>query len=457
MRPIDRFCARLGAGTVVRERPGIGWMLVEVIPVLVWTRITGAFNLEGAYYLVAWLLLLGAREQDLAWLPLLFYGGTALHVVLILRRRDRDGRLAEPRRTSIIDSALGRLLWLAAVLWPVAALWLELDRLWVVGGTLGLIFASQCVLLAGASAWATWIRAIVPERRRGPFFAWRNIASFIAAQLTLLALTASALWPDADASDAVRRDFYTILFAVVTVLALASTLMLARAPRIADEQALRRRRVLPLRAAIRGRPVLWRFAGWNAANFAANACSLTFLYPLLRQAGVADQQFAVWDAWVRLPSLLLGILAAGALLHRLGGGRLILATNLMLSAALAGLCLVDAAGLWLVPVALALDGLGRGSLSVSMLGRLHELIPHGDARFPALVQGVGGIGGVLAATAQMSLLPWLETGDAGAAWWMVAAALTLRLLTTPLLFGIRTEDHASDIADDSPPPEGGTG
>ncbi|MDA3959920.1 MAG: hypothetical protein PF961_03950 [Planctomycetota bacterium] len=448
MQAVDRLCAALGARAVVRDRPGMGWMLLEVIPVIVWSRITGAFSFEGAFYLVSWLLLLGAREQDLSWLPLLFYLGTCLHAVLILRRRDADGRLAEPRRTCLIDTALGRVLWLAAVLWPTVGNYFHLSTAWIVGGVLFLIFCAQVMLLAGASAWATWVRAIVPSKQRGPFFAWRNIASFVVVQITLVGLTGSALWPGADADDATKLDFYTTLFVVLSVLCLLSTWWLIKAPRIADEAELRARRVPALREAVRGRPAFWRYTAWNAANIAASACSLTFLNPLLQEAGVADQLYASWEGWARIPGVLLGILLSGALLHRLGGSRLILITNLILAAALIAMCSLGSLGLWLLPIALALDGLGRGAMSVSLLGRLHELIPHGDARFPALFMGLGGLGGVLAAALQLLVVPWLGSLDLGvsAAWCMVAFGVALRIAATPLLLGAGGTDDPEDEA-----------
>jgi len=39
---VDRAVARLGARELVAQRRGMGWMMVELIPVAVWIRLTGA-------------------------------------------------------------------------------------------------------------------------------------------------------------------------------------------------------------------------------------------------------------------------------------------------------------------------------------------------------------------------------------------------------------------------------
>lgn len=437
---VDRLCSWTGARGVVRDRPGMGWMLVEVVPVVVWTRFTGAFSLEGAYYLVTWLMLLGAAERHLAWLPLLFGLGTMGHAWLVIRRRDARGRMTEPRKACLIDTAIGRGLWLLAFLWPLGARALDLDWRWAVGGALALMVLGQAVLLAGASAWSTWIKAIVPERQRGPFFAWRNIAGFVSFGLTTWALTQLGVWPDAAASDDQRLAFYTGLFVVLTIISLLMMWPLAWAPRIDSAIADTSRRTARLRQATRRRPAFWRFAAWNACNIGASFSALTYLRPLLSQAGIADETFATWDGLVRAPALIVAILLSGALIHRVGAGRVMLVVNLLLVAALAAFCAIAWTGPGLLPVAMACDGLARGAIGVAMLTRLHQLIPHADARFPALFMGLGGLGGCVVAGIELPIMPLLERWHAGggplsAAWLAVAGAAVLRLLATPLLLG----------------------
>ncbi|MBA3845734.1 MAG: hypothetical protein H0X45_03690, partial [Planctomycetes bacterium] len=70
MTLVDRAVARLGAAPLVAARPGIGWLLVEVAPALLWVQVAGAVTLD-SFYLVSWLRLSGAGDRQLAWLPLI--------------------------------------------------------------------------------------------------------------------------------------------------------------------------------------------------------------------------------------------------------------------------------------------------------------------------------------------------------------------------------------------------
>ena len=413
-------------------------MLVEVVPIVLWSRITGAFSMEGAYYLVTWLMLLGARESDLGWLPLLFAGATVAHAGLVIGRRNRHGRLAEPRRTCLIDTGVGRGLWLLAYLWAGACYLLDWGAFLAVSGCLAFIVAGQAVIMAGASAWTTWIKAIVPERQRGPFFAWRNVAGFVAITLVLGALTQPGLWPGEASTDDYRFWFYFSLFTTVCVISLLMLWPLAWAPPIPAEHDLRHKRSAALRHAIRRKPAFWRYATWNTINVAASLSSLTWLQPLLTECGVTEDTFAWWDARARVPAVLVGITLAGALIHRIGAVWSITLVNLILVVALGTFSAMPWMGADWLPLAMVCDGLGRGALGVALLSRLHEVIPHGDARFPALFMGLGGAGALVVSAIELPLLPlvseWHAAGGAvSAAWCAVAAAAVLRLFATPLV------------------------
>ena len=51
----------------------MGWLMIEVIPVFMWSQVTGAL-LGESFYLVTYLTHLGAEPQTLALLPLVAYG-----------------------------------------------------------------------------------------------------------------------------------------------------------------------------------------------------------------------------------------------------------------------------------------------------------------------------------------------------------------------------------------------
>jgi len=410
----------------------MGWMLIEVIPVVIWIRLTGAFNLDGGYYLVTYLGLLGADDNDLAWLPLLFFGGTLLHVLLLVTGRDRQGRMPEPRRRAIRDTLIGRSLWFGIVLWPLVAWYAGLSHRWLLGGVLVAIFLGQALIFTGVSAWTTWTQGILAPERRGAFFAWRHLASLVVLQLTLAIL--ASYWPDEQASGEDQLQWYLWLFAGVHVLSLLAVWPLALAPRLPDEAATRERVVLPVRRSLGGRASFWRYAAWNGFGMASVACTLTYLKPLLAAADIADRSYATWEAWARVPGTAIGILLTGLLLRRWGSVPLLLASNVLLALGLVGFLALRWTGESpVLPLAMGLDGFGRGMMSVLVISRLHELMPQRDARFPAFFLGLGGIGGMLAAGGQMWLVPRLGDTALGSAWWLVAIGLTLRLCSLPLL------------------------
>lgn len=398
---IDRVLAPLGAARILRGQAGLGWMLIEVIPVIVWARLTGAFNYEGGYYLTAWLGLLGAGPEAVAWLPLLFFAGTALSAVLVIARRDRYGRLQDPRRTCLRDCWLGRGCWLLALCWPPLATRFGLAAWAGLAGALLMIALGQVLLLASASAWTSWTQGIVAPEQRRPFFAWRNLASMSATAATLACL--GLWWPDESASLAVQANWYQRLFIILTLICLCSTLILHLAPRLPpDRTTASDSRAVPMRQALYGHRRFFLFGLWHACHLAATALALTWLRPVVLATGADDAVYVHLDGWMRTPALLLGILVAGWGLRRLGTGRLLVGANLLLVTGLIAIIgLGEGNWRWLLPLAMICDGAGRGLLSVLAISMVQSLIPGRDARFPALYMGLGGLGGVIAATGQL--------------------------------------------------------
>ena len=423
----------------------MGWMMLEFIPVYLWSRLTGAFSFQGGFYLVTYLATFGVTNAQLAWLPLLFFGGTAVQAVIILRRRDRHGRLADARRTCLRDTLLGRAFWLVAFAWPMLASSLELGLAWLYGGFLACVFLGQLFLLASASAWATWTQGIVHPRQRGSFYAWRNFTAFGCFLLVLGGLTASEWWPADGASAGELQHWYFGLFMVLCVIALLATWPLALAPRMPDEAHLAQRSVPPLREALAHEGAFKRYALWNACHMASIACTLTWLQPLLAEIGISDLTYARAEAWARTPMMFAGILIAGAMQNRVGSHRLLAVMNLALVIGVAILLMLDehSPG-WLLAIALAAEGFGLGMTGIVMLSRLQEIIPRGDARFPALCTAAGGLGGMAVALVLVILLPQLDP-DPSIAWLIIAAGCLIRLLSLPLLFdGRKHADHDHD-------------
>ena len=416
---IDRLCARLGAGPVATSRRGMGWLLTEVIPVFVWAQVTGAL-LGESFYLVTYLTLLGAEPQTLALLPLVAYGGNACSSLLVFARPSHDAK-----RRCTVDTGVGRFFWLGTVLWPLIGLQLGWSSGTLIGGVLASIFLAQLCHAAGGSAFSAWTQAVVPRELRGRFWAWRNIASYLAVALTVLAM--GALLPKGAQATREHLPWLMGCFAAVTLVCLASTWMLARSPDVPGhvQEAPRK----PIREALRGHPGFPALILFNLLSLAAMASTMAYLPALLHARGIGTAAYAAAQGTAFVPAMLGGILLAGWGLGRLGGHRLLTITAVLLLAADAAYLLLPAeAGAWLVPC-LILSGLSKGLWSISLIGRSQELAPNGDSRFPALMTGIGAGCAVLVALALRTAVPWMEAaGVRDLPWVLVAVAAGFRAL-----------------------------
>ena len=446
---IDRLVAALGARALVHGRPRMGWLMVEIAPAMLWTQLTGALSLEG-YNLVLYLTLLGATTAELAWLPLVTYAGIALHVLVLLVRP-----LADAKADCVRYTAWGRAAWFGTVLWPLLARWQGLGTGWVLGGVFACILLTALIHNAGIAAFMTWTQAVVPAEHRGRFFAWRNLFGFIAVWIALQAVAWA--WPaELERLPGAGLPWLMGLFIIATALVLVGTLVLSWSPGLPEEPlASASPPALPrLRLALRGRTQFRVLLLLGMLNTAGAACSLTYLPRWLSSQGMDGKRYATLQGDAELPLMLLGILLAGALLRRLGGARLLTLTQAVVTGSdLAALALDPANLPVLAPLMLAATGLGRGLMSVCLIGRLQELAPARDTRFPMLHLACSGAAGSAAALALLLLVPAGAPAGPGAAlasataapaatlWWIVALAALVRALALPLsLLGWRRGD-----------------
>ncbi len=426
---IDRLTSRLGARRIVQGRPGLGWLLTECIPVLMWAQVTGALFGE-SFYLVTYLTLLGATTPTLALLPLVAYAGNFASALLVFARHRTDaGR--DAKRRCVIDTGIGRVFWLGTILWP----WLGLHLGWstpvLLGGVFASIFLTQVAHAAGGSAFVVWTQAIVPRELRGRFWVWRNCVSF--ATTAVVVLMMGVLLPKGDQPSALPDNSHLPwlmgIFTVVTVLCIASTWMLANCPDMPEHVQDAHRP--PLRVALATTHGYGPLLVFNVLTVAAMAISMAYLPALLHARGVGTAAFAAAQGSTFFPAMLGGILLAGWCLSRLGGHRLLVITAALLLASDGAFLLMPNAS-WLAPC-LVLSGVAKGLWGIALIGRQQELCPAGDARFPALLVGLGAVGAMATAAVMRVGVPLLEGHVTLIAWSLMAIAAGLRAMALLVL------------------------
>ena len=415
---IDRLTTRLGAGSIVRGRPGLGWLLTECIPVLMWAQVTGALFGE-SFYLVTYLTLLGASTASLALLPLVAYAGNfGSALVVFARHGTAAGRDAKYR--CVFDTGLGRVFWLGTILWPWAGLTWGWSSTVILSGVFISIFLAQLSHSAGGSAFVVWTQALVPRAVRGKFWMWRNCVSFAVTAVVVLLM--GVILPKGTQADATHLPWLMGIFGVMTLICIASTWMLAQCPDMPEH--LKETPRPPLRLAMRQARGDGPLLIFNVLTLAATAISMAYLPTLLHDRGVGTAAFAAAQGSTFFPAMLGGILLAGWSLTHLGGQRLLVMTaTLLLATDGAFLCLPDVT--WLGPC-MALSGIAKGMWGIALIGRQQELCPAGDARFPALLVGCGALGAMLIAGGMRLGVPVLESHVAHVAWTLMAVAAAFR-------------------------------
>ena len=434
---IDRIVAPFGARRLVAGRRGMGWLLTEVAPAQLWSSLTGALWLDG-YNLVLFLTLLGASVADLAWLPVVNYAGIALHVLVVALWPIAG----DAKRVCVANTVIARTMWLGTVLWPLFAWWLGLGTGAVLAGVFVAIFLTAMFGNVGVAAFMTYTAAVVPREERGRFYMWRNLFAFGAVNLALQVVAWA--WPvpgEGSSTAGINAELWWLmgLFAVAVVVVQLGTLMLAWGPAMPPRHDDHLPRP-PLRDALRAVPEFRRFMVIGALNTAAFACLLPYVPRLLNHLGMDGKHFALLQGNVQLPLMLLGIVIAGIALRRIGGASLL---RWMLVVSFIGdavVLLLTSANLgWLALVCLGLMGLGRGLASIAWIGRVQELAPNHDTRFPMIHIAANGAAGVVAGLGLMLVMPWLDARHVAdpllidPAWAAVCAGVFIRLVSVALV------------------------
>jgi hypothetical protein len=427
---VDRMVALLGARRLVEGRPGLGYLLIECIPVFVWMQITGAMT-QDFFYFIAFLSLLGADSMIKEGLVLMTTAGGVAQAVMVLRRPPAD-----PRRTCVRDTLIGRVVWLGTVLWPLALWWAwpadaapGLRRGVLYGGVLVVVFAASACHGAGGSAFVMWTQAVVPRELRGRFYAWRNFAGYGATALALLVV--EVVVPRAHPGDPAQLPWLGGVLLAATAVCIASTWWLARAPTMPAAAAAAIVHA-PMVPAVRANRPYLRLLLYTMLNSAAVATSAVFQVHLWFDAGADVTLMARWQGLALYPLMFAGVIAAGAAMPRLHGRWLLIGGHVTLiasEAVLLTLVLHPSALPWMMPLVLGLSGLARGTVSVAWISRLQEIAPPGDIRFPAVFTAAGSVMAMVVALLVMRGLHGMPAGydQAHLAWTLVAVGVALRL------------------------------
>jgi hypothetical protein len=221
------------------------------------------------------------------------------------------------------------------------------------------------------------------------------------------------------------------LFAVTTLMCLASTALLNKAPlgpASSDDE----------RASAHGaihRSAYLRFVAWGMTHIACMCCTAPYLPKLLIHAGIETAQYAFWQSLAALPCMLFGFFFAGRALRRYGSVRTLIAVHILLLMSDASfLMIVNGSMAWMLPICLALSGFSRGMYVIGNLGRLYDVIGSDDQRTVTIFLAAGGVAGAFTAVSLMPIVSALEhsTVATNTPWWIILGAVGIRLCATPL-------------------------
>ena len=389
---IDRLVSHCGAKGLVDRYPRIGYLLTEVIPVIIWGFFCGAMSYDN-YYLIRFLQLLGASDTQIAILPILYFSAFSLQYIFMHRGSQENS--ANAKAIAVRTSLIGRLLWLVIPIWAVICHLCQWPAEIAIYVILGIYFIAHIQLFFSLNYFVTWTQSLVAQSDRSAVFAFRYFGMYITLGLT--AYVVSSFWPEQ--SETEKQFWYFIgLFGVSTIICLASTWMLAAAPDMpeisSEERAVPHQAVVSI---LRQRPRLRALICFSACNGAAMCCFITWLPNYLSDHGIFEKTVSFWQSCAYFPCILLGFAISVRLITKITSvWTLILALFLWPSSILLFLNMNPSNVVWLLPCAFALYGLSKALLQIGGFTSLHDLAPQNDVRLPALNFCAVGLGGLSA-------------------------------------------------------------
>jgi predicted MFS family arabinose efflux permease len=368
----------------------------------------------GETYFIADAVRLGASTLELALtvtLPLALSGAGPVLALSSLRTRDR--------RSVTVAAAVAQ----AAVLATLALL----------DGTgrsaprtlIALVCLYQITGLAAGTAWSSWYGDLVPETRRGRYFARRNRTVYVATCLGLIAggLLLQFVEPRAVAIAGEGGRGYALIFSLAVACRLGSAALLGRSPEPAFQGIAGPSHTKDYFRSSPGRRARRLLAVAAAFHFAAYLSSPYFAPFMLETLHFTYFEYMVATVWVVVVKAL-STIWWGREVDRLGAGR-VLRVGLFL-VAMVPLPWIAARGLGIVLVGQALSGF---SWCAYELGFFTAML---GATTPATRPAIFA--------AQSLLVGWVQLGAAVVAAWFVTTAdtsfRTLFAVSAAARFGI---------------------
>lgn len=392
MRFIDRLVSCVGARRLVDRYPGIGYLLTEVIPVIIWGFFCGAMSYDN-YYLIRFLQLLGASDTQIAILPILYFSAFSLQYIFMHRGSQENS--ANAKAIAVRTSFIGRSLWLGIPIWAVTCHYCQWSSDVAIYVILGIYFLAHIQLFFSLNYFVTWTQALVQQNDRSAVFAFRYFGMYIT--LGIIAYVVSSFWPEQDETE--KQFWYFIgIFGSSTLICLASTWMLAAAPDMpVVHETQRNAPKQPIRSILQERPRLRALICFSACNGAALCCFITWLPNYLSDQGIFEKTVSFWQSCAYFPCVLIGFALSVRLIPLISSiWTLIISLGIWPLSICLFLNINHHNALWLLPLAFALFGLSKALLQIGGFTSLHDLSPQNDVRVPALNFCALGLGGLSA-------------------------------------------------------------
>ncbi len=219
----------------------------------------------------------------MGYLQLMVCAAGLVQLPLVLNLHPRD-----LKRTTVISSFFGRMLWFGTVLWPLAGYLFGWSTQVILIGVFASVFAAHVICFTANAAFLSWTQQIVPRQLRGSFYAYRMVSSNIVLTGVLWVVSRCL-----SSEFAHESQLYVFMWlqAGATAVCMLGMLLLSRAPAVhVHEQLTSYRPLLPqLRA---NKPLIWLIIWWCLTNASAGV-SLVYQTILYKQAGTQPADMLV--------------------------------------------------------------------------------------------------------------------------------------------------------------------